>query len=262
MNNESMQASVSKTLFIPLMARSSEMKQSKPVIQDKKAAEIMAQIETGDIIISGGEIATHGILARTKVIDDEIKKILLSKPGITVINLGAGLDTRICRIDNGQLKWFDLDVPDVIALRRKYFTENDRIRFIGKSVLDDTWIQDVGNVNGNDTVIIAEGLLMYFSENDVKRIFQKLSDSFPNAYMYFDVVHNFFVGKGISSTFHWGLDKAKSIENLNQNIQLVRSWSTGDMLKDRQSLFFRIMNILPSTRNRSQILCVQFSNKK
>jgi O-methyltransferase involved in polyketide biosynthesis len=237
------------------------MKQDKPVIQDKKAAEIMTQVETGDIIIDGGKIVTHGILARTKVIDDEIKKILLDKPDITIINLGTGLDTRICRIDNSQLKCFELDMPDVIALRRKYFMENARIRFIAKSVLDDTWIQDVGKENGNNIVIIAEGLLMYFSEEDVKRIFQLLSNNFPNATMYFDVVHSFFVGKGISSAFNWGLDKAKNIKKLNHNIQLVHSWSTGNILKNRQSLFLRIMNFLPSTRNRSQILKIKFCNK-
>lgn len=262
MNNEQIQTSSSKTLFIPLLARASEMKQNAPVVQDKKAVEIMAQIETGDIIVNGGKMATHGILARTKVIDDEVIKILLEKPNITIINLGSGLDTRISRIDNGQLKWFELDLPDVITLRKKYFTENERIRFISKSVLDDTWVQDIGNINTDSIVIIAEGLLMYFSEKDVKHIFQLLSDNFPNAHMYFDVVHSFFVGKGISSTFLWGLDKAENVKSINQNIQLVRSWSTGDVLKSRQSLFFRMMNIFPSTKNRSQILNIRFCNKK
>jgi O-methyltransferase involved in polyketide biosynthesis len=243
------------------MVRSSEMKQNEPVIQDKKAVEIMTQVETGDIIIDGGKIATHGILARTKIIDDEIKKILLDKPDITIINLGVGLDTRICRIDNSKLKCFELDMPDVITLRRKYFIENDRIRFIAKSVLDDTWTQDIGKENGNNIIIIAEGLLMYFSEEEVKRIFQLLSDNFPDATMYFDIVHSFFVGKGISSAFNWGLDKAKNIKNLSQNIQLVHSWSTGNILKSRQPLLLRIMNILPSTRNRSQILKIKFCNK-
>jgi len=257
MNNERFQTPTSETLFIPLAVRALETKRSNPVLRDEKAAEILEQAEMPDTVADGGGMAAHGILSRTKVIDEEINGILLNRPDTVIINLGAGLDTRISRIDNGRLKCFELDLPDVIALRRKYFAENERIRFIAKSVLDDTWARELREISGDNTVIIAEGLLMYFAADDVKRIFQTLTERFHGALMYFDVVHSFFVGKGISSTFLWGLDKASDIEAMNPNIRLVRSWSTGDLLKERQSPFFRIMNVLPSTRNRSQIICVR-----
>ena len=257
MSNEMFQTPTSETLFIPLAVRAMETKRSNPVLRDEKAVDILMQAEKPDIIVDGGWMAAHGILARTKVIDEEIKGILLNRPDTVSINLGAGLDTRISRIDNGRLKCFELDFPDVIALRRKYFSENERIRFIEKSILDDTWTRELGDINGDNAVIVAEGLLMYFTADDAKRIFQMLTGRFPGALMYFDVVHSFFVSKGINSTFLWGLDKASDIGAINTNIRLVRSWSTGDLLKERQSRFFRIMNVLPSTRNRSQILCVR-----
>ena len=166
--------------------------------------------------------------------------------------------TRIYRIDNNKVKSYDLDLPEVIALRKQYFKENERISFISKSVLDDTWVHEIKKTNSENIIIIAEGLLMYFSIEDVKRIFGILAVNFPKAHMFFDVVHSFFVGKGISSTFLWGLDKAIDIENINPNIRLLHSWSMGNLLKNHQSLFFRIINVLPSTRNRSQILYIQF----
>jgi O-methyltransferase involved in polyketide biosynthesis len=257
MNIEKLQTSVSKTLMIPLAARASEMKRSNPVVRDEKVAEILEHIHAGDVIVDGGEIAVHGILSRTKVIDDEIRKYLASNPTAVILNLGAGLDTRISRIDNSRLKCYDLDLPDVIDLRRVFFNENGRVRFIPKSVLDESWPSELKEVNSENIIIIAEGLLMYFSEEDVLRIFDLLTKHFKGAHMYFDVVHSYFVGKGISSAFLWGLDKAKDIEKLNPNIRLVHSWSTGDLLKNRQPLFLRMMNILPSTRNRSQILHIQ-----
>ena len=257
MSDEIFQMPVSETLFIPLAVRAMEMKRSNPIVRDEKAAEILAQTEISDTIVDGDGMAAHGILARTKVIDEEIKGILLNNPNTVIINLGAGLDTRISRIDNGKLKCYELDLPDVIALRRKYFAESERIRFILESVLDDTWVKELGEINGDNVVIIAEGLLMYFAVEDVKRIFHILTEYFPGAHMYFDVVHSFFVGKGISSTFLWGLDKASDIEAMSPNIRLVHAWRTGDLLKKRQSLFFRIMNVLPSTRSRSQILYVR-----
>lgn len=257
MSDNNLQDSISKTLFIPLAVRAAEMARSHPLIRDSKAAEILVKAEIGNIITNGGGMAAHGIMARTKIIDDEVKNLLGKNPHAVIINLGAGLDTRISRIDNEKLRCFELDLPDVIALRKQYFAENERIRFIPASVLDDAWVRELHGINGDNTIIIAEGLLMYFSESDVRRIFDILVKNFSGAHMYFDVVHSFFIGKGISSTFLWGIDKAKDIESINPDIRLLQSWSTGDLLRKRQSLLFRIMNILPSTRNRSQIMCIQ-----
>jgi O-methyltransferase involved in polyketide biosynthesis len=252
-----MDAKIAETLYIPLFARAKESKRNKPVIMDDKAVEIMTRVDVGDMIINGGQISTHGILARTVVIDDEVRQVLANKPDAVIINIGAGLDTRLCRVDNGKVVWYDLDLPDVIALRKNFIAENERVQFIGKSVLDETWVQDIGDIGGQNFIIIAEGLLMYFERDDVRWIFELLSAHFSGAFMYFDVVHSYFVGKGISSSFRWGLDAAEDIIAVSPNVRLIRSWSTGDLLKNRQPFFLRIMNFNPSTRNRSQILCVQ-----
>jgi O-methyltransferase involved in polyketide biosynthesis len=191
------------------------------------------------------------------VIDDEVKRVLAEKPDAVIINIGAGLDTRLFRVDNGRAVWYDLDLPDVIALRRNFIAENERLRFIGKSVLDETWVNDICDKDRQNVIIIAEGLLMYFARDEVRRIFELLSECFSGTRMYFDVVHSYFVGKGISSSFQWGLDAAEDIMTINPDVRLVRSWSTGDLLKNRQPFFLRVMNFNHSTRNRSQILCVQ-----
>lgn len=191
---------------------------------------------------------------------DKTQRFLQQNPKGKVINIGAGLDTRFTRVDNGELKWFDLDMPEVIKLREKFFSESDRVKFISKSVLDSSWVDDIGISPEEPVLIIAEGILMYLKEEDVKRVFSILAGSFPGAEMYFDVVHTYFVGKGVSSDFVWGIDTAKQIENLHESIKLVESWSTGDLCKNRQSLFFRIMNISSSIRNRSQILHIKFED--
>lgn len=220
--------------------------------------EILKTINVENKITNGGLISTLGILARTKIIDEEVSKILSQNAAATIINLGAGLDTRIKRVDNGLLKWYDLDLPDVIQFRRRFFSECEHIQFIAKSVLDPTWPEQI-NVSENSTVIIiAEGLLMYFTEDDVSHILTLLSERYPGAHMLFDVVHSYFVGKKISSTFLWGIDEAKDIKRLNSSIELVQSWSAGDLLKKRQPLILRLLNFLPATKNRSQILHIKF----
>lgn len=249
---------ISETLFIPLVARATETARDNPIISDEKSVEILKTMNLEDKITDGGQISTLGILARTKIIDDEVDRILSRNANATIINLGTGLDTRISRMDNGLLKWYDLDLPDVIRFRSRFFSENERIRFISKSVLDTTWAEQI-NISENSTVIIiAEGLLMYFTEEDVSHILTLLSKQFPGAHMLFDVVHSYFINKKISSTFLWGIDEAKDIEKLNSNIELIQSWSAGNLLKKRQPLILRLLNFLPATKNRSQILHIQF----
>ncbi len=251
---------VSKTLFIPLAARANELKRNNPVVRDEKAAEIASLTDPGAYVADGGEIATLGILARTRVIDDTLLALLAEKPDLTLLSLGVGLDTRISRMDNGLIQSYELDLPDVISLRRNYFEETARIHFIAASALDEEWVRHLEGISPEKVIILAEGLLMYFTGEEVKRLFHMLAKHFPGAHMLFDVVHSFFVGKGISHPFLWGLDKAQQIEGLDPHIRLTESWSMGDLLKERQSPFMRILNLLPSTRNRSQILHIEFKD--
>lgn len=251
---------ISETLFIPLVARAAETARDHPIISDEKSVEILKTMNLGDKITDGGQISTLGILARTKIIDDEVNHILSRNADATIINLGAGLDTRISRMDNGLLNWYDFDLPDVIRFRSRFFSESERIRFISKSVLDTTWVEQISIPENSTVIIIAEGLLMYFPVEDVSRILTLLSKRFPGAHMFFDVVHSYFVNKKISSTFLWGIDEAKDIEKINPCIELVQSWSAGDLFKERQPLILRLLNFLPATKNRSQILHIRFSN--
>ncbi len=250
--------SISETLFIPLNAKAKETKDPKGVIKDPKAVEI---IENSNLDLShfdGGNITHVGIIARTEVIDQGVNEFLNKHKHGLIINIGAGLDTRITRVDNKHLRWIDVDMPKVIEARKLFFEENERIKFIGKNVLDTSWLAEVPYKTHEPVLIIAEGLLMYFHEEDLKKLFKLLINAFSNAEMYFDVVHSYFIGKGVSSNFNWGITKAKDIEKIDSKIQLVESWSTGNLHKHRQDLYFRMFNFMSTIRNRSQILHIRF----
>lgn len=249
---------ISETLFIPLVARATETARDNPIISDTKSVEILRTMNLEDKITDGGSISTLGILSRTKIIDDEVNRILSQNANATIINLGAGLDTRITRVDNGLLKWYDLDLPDAIRVRSQFFSENERVQAIPKSVLDTTWTEQIHPYENSRVIIIAEGLLMYFMEEDVSKILALLANHYPGSHMFFDVVHSYFINKKISSTFLWGIDQAKDIEKLHSSVELIQSWSAGNLLKERQPMILRLLNILPATKNRSQILHIRF----
>lgn len=251
--------SISDTLYIPLYARAKESEHIQPIILDKKAAQIIADISLDEKVIDGGEISTLGILSRTQVIDESLNQLISDSQNVIIINLGVGLDTRISRMNRPNIVWYDIDFPSVIAERKKLFGEYSNITYLSESILDDSWYKLIDTSNSQHIIFIAEGLLMYFSEEQVKSLFETIARHFPNSHLYFDVVHSYFVGKGISSTFQWGLNKADDIKQYAYGISILESWSTGNLHKQRQSFLIRLLNVLPSTRNRSQILHIQFS---
>ena len=101
-----------------------------------------------------------------------------------IINIGCGLDTTFDSIDNGKIRWIDLDLPDTIDLRRKYIAESDRSHFIAKSDFDTSWY-DMIELKNNVMLLIA-GVLYYFDESDVKRLINDFQAFLPGAEIIFD----------------------------------------------------------------------------
>jgi O-methyltransferase involved in polyketide biosynthesis len=55
-----------------------------------------------------------------------VADFLRDHPEGTVVEIGCGLNTRFERLDNGRVHWFDLDLPDSIELRQRFFSDSDR----------------------------------------------------------------------------------------------------------------------------------------
>lgn len=111
-------------------------------------------------------------------------------PDATIVNLGCGLDNRFQRIDNGEIAFYDLDLPDIIEIKKQIHKETERYRFISQSVFDYTWMNAI---KGNDFILLAEGVFMYCQEEDVKSLFLKLQEKFPGSVMVCEVVNSFWL---------------------------------------------------------------------
>ena len=114
-------------------------------------------------------------------------------PDAVIINLGCGLDTRFSRIDNGKVCWYDLDLPESIKLWRQFFKETDHYHMITKSVFDYSWIK--GIPKGSPTLIIVEGLFMYFKEEEVVELLKILVKSFEGGEMLIETIPPYLLNK-------------------------------------------------------------------
>ena len=115
---------VQETLFIPLAGRARETRRRRPILRDPKAVEILESVAFDRIKYS--HIGGWTTVIRTACFDLWVRQFLAEHPDGTVVELGTGLNTRFERVDNGTVHWVDLDLPDTIALRRRFFTDTDR----------------------------------------------------------------------------------------------------------------------------------------
>ncbi|HWP50294.1 MAG TPA: class I SAM-dependent methyltransferase [Clostridia bacterium] len=212
---------VMETLLITLYARAKDAGSSAPVINDKKAAEIVAKIEYDFSKFDSGVMSYYGILARAKMMDVEARKFIGQHPDCVVVSVGCGLDTRFSRVDNGSIQWYNLDFPEVIEHRKLFFEEIPRVHDIAKSALNPTWTRSV-KTDGRPLLIISEGMLMYLQEDEIRIFLNILTDGFDSFEAQFDLLYKGLVNKaGMHDTlkktsvqFNWGVKDGSEVVKL------------------------------------------------
>lgn len=117
-------------------------------------------------------------VVRLREFDRFVRGFLVRHPAATVVHLGCVLDARFQRVDNGQVRWFDLDLPDVIALRRRLLPEADRNRYVAGSAFDPGWMDQLAAADGDSVLVVAEAVLPYFEEAHVRDLIVALRRRF------------------------------------------------------------------------------------
>lgn len=216
---------VSETLLITLNVRAKDYKKEKSVLKDKKSYEIASKIDYDFSKFDTAWASYYGILARAKTMDREVIKFIEKYPNAVIISIGCGLDTRFYRVDNGKINWYNLDLLEVIEIRKLFFEENERVFNISKSVFDETWTQEV-NLQDRKVLIISEGVLMYFDEMEIKKLLEILMNNFQEFTAYFDFLYKGMVKKAkrhdtlkkMNAEFKFGVKNGKEIEILSNSL--------------------------------------------
>ncbi|TVM36576.1 class I SAM-dependent methyltransferase [Oceanidesulfovibrio marinus] len=238
---------VSETMLIPLWARAEETRRKHPIIRDEKAVTIVQGMDYDFGKFRNAWLTQVGVSVRSMLLDEAAERFLRLRKNVVVINLGAGLDTRFERLNcEAVAHWYDVDVPEGIALRRRYFSEGPNNTFIAASMFDEGWLDAVED-SGEHVLIIAEGLLMYFTEDELKPLFRRLAERFPHAEMLIELLPPFLVGKGkkhesVSKVgdapeFKWSPRKTRELETWHNAIQFVEEWNLYDYHKGRWKWF-------------------------
>jgi O-methyltransferase involved in polyketide biosynthesis len=224
---------VSETLLIPLYTRAIESGRPDALIKDEKAVAMVAQFN-----YDFSRIALHGddaveIIMRVREFDRHAREFQAHNPDAVVVHIGCGLDTRFERVDNGRVEWHDLDLPPVIELRRKLIGgEGPRYHLLSGSVFDEPWLETLSSYRPRPFMFLAEGVLPYFEEAQVRSLIVKLRGRFPGAEFVCDAQTPFIIWGNnlqlawmrVGARLRWGLKNSRDVEAWGDGIRLLDEW--------------------------------------
>jgi len=243
-------SSVGETALLTLYARAIESQNQEPILQDEKAKAIIREL---DPILKGRDtnmarqllqraidpkLVVH-IALRAKKYDQFAADFIKDHPGGTIVNLGCGMDTRFFRIDDSRLHCVDVDLPEMITLKRHLLDETNRYRMFAGSILDTAWMEAVAQMP-EPYCFLLEGVLMYLPGKDVKDLIPAMRKRFPGSEMVCEVTHRQWVegfwGKLVAlkmqkrtkinkdARFQFGLSRPDEMESWGEGIKFLGEW--------------------------------------
>jgi len=226
---------VQESLLVPLYGRALDSLGKRPILNDRKAVEMVQSIDW-DFRRFNQRRRVVGCTLRTALFDEWVKDFLSRHPEGTVVEIGAGLNTRFERLDNGTVHWFDLDLPDTVELRRKFFTDSARRVTLAASVLDPGWMAAVRESPG-PYCFVAEAVFFYLTEPEVKAALAQIAANFPRLSIAFDTAtrkgidheNQDHARRKLAARFAWACEDPREIERWNIGLRLVESRSMCDV---------------------------------
>ncbi|MEM7158576.1 MAG: class I SAM-dependent methyltransferase [Myxococcota bacterium] len=244
---------VQETLLIPLVSRAEETKKTHGLVHDPRAVEIVESLDYDFDKWRKSPMILAGACVRTRMFDRITERFLAEHPTGTIVEIGCGLNTRFERLDNGKATWFDLDLPDSIALRRRYFEDQPRRTMLAGSVLDDEWLEPVAAAGG-PYLFLSEAVLVYLEEALVRQAITQIATRCPDAWFVTDLAAKKlatpdYAAKsrdrmGIKAWFAWGCDDPRALEGWHPGTELLSAETFSDAHDDivgRMPTLFRVL---------------------
>lgn len=215
-----------ETLLIPLYSKARE-----EFFVDPKAREILTLVDYDFAGLKVPRKTAVTLCIRANRLDAYARAFLAGHPDGMVIQLGCGLDSRCLRVQPGKAQWYDLDLPDVIALRRSFYPESASYHLIASSATDLRWLDQVPQ-RGLPVLVIAEGLLMYLEGDEIRALVLKLQEVFPGCELACDVFSTLTARnlkshpslKETGAVIRWGVDDPTRLESWGPGIRLKEEW--------------------------------------
>ena len=270
---------VQETLIIPLYARKICSELYPTLYRDDAALRL---IENIDYDFSEAEKKSRSLMQRFGALEVamrqndiawEVRDYLKTHPKAAVVNLGCGLDNTGRACDNGSCRLYNLDFPDVIAVRNELLPAGEREENIPCDLNDTGWFEKIDASNG--AVFFASGVLYYFLKEQVRALAQAMADAFPGGVMVFDAANRTAV-KMIAKTWLKGAkikdvgayfavsDAKEELSPWDKRLSVTsRGYMLGynDLRDPAVGRFFRFLAKVGDGKMKMQIVKIAFKDK-
>ena len=254
---------VAETLLIPLYMRAKESRREHPILNDKAAERLANSLEYDYVRFDGAKLSEVGCVVRGWYFDRAVRRFIETHPRAIVVNVGCGLDTRYQRIGNGKAVFYDMDLPEVIALRRELIPEEPGNPYIAASLLETEWMDDLRRRHPDGAFIfVVEGVLMYFYEKQVRSFLHHVASRFGGGEIWFDVCGTMMSRHGVKpdslrkheAQIRSGLSNGHLVEQWEPALHLLDQANYMKFFRRRWGFFFgQILGRIPW-------LCYRFSS--
>jgi O-methyltransferase involved in polyketide biosynthesis len=258
-----------ETLLFTLYGKALQSRSADPVLPDKWAEDAVRRIDYDFGGLKVREYESRLIAIRSSQFDLLTTNYLAQNPDATVLHLGCGMDSRVFRVDPpAGVHWFDVDYPKVIELRRRLYPERPGYRVIGSALEDPNWLAQVPA--DRSAMIVAEGVMMYLTEDIVRSLLNRLTAHFPGGQMAFDAWNQLALRgaqrrgiKGTGATFGWAIDDPQDIQKLAPRLELITEQRPRDLNAFSKMPWWsrtlvRLMDPIPALRRMNRVLLYRF----
>ena len=180
--------SVQGTMLIPLWGRSKYSRENPDILDDTMAGKIVKEsgFDFSPLEKTFGEFGGLCYIIRARKIDDAVRNFIARHPQATIVNIGSGLDTTFARVDNGQIRWYNLDLPDAIAFSTSLIPDSERETCFPKSFFDQSWFDDIAFDPKDGILFVSGGVFYYFRPDELQAVFDSMAHRFPGGEVLFD----------------------------------------------------------------------------
>ena len=208
---------VNKTLYIPLYGKA-WVSRKGIILLDTKAEQIWDAESFPLKGKSRSKWLAYFMGMRSAVFDRWGKEKMNACPDALILHLGCGMDSRVLRVGTGEHIWFDIDFPEVITERKRYYQESSQYRMISSDIRDLQWLDTLPKAE--TAIVVMEGVSMYLQPQELRTVLQALSSRFGQLRILMDCYTEFSAKASkyknpindVGVTKVYGLDDPRELE--------------------------------------------------
>jgi len=217
-----------QTMLATLYLKALDADFARPILGDRYAKEAAARLDYDFTDIGITAKWAPLITVRTAQYDIWARQFLAVHPRCTVIHLGAGMDSRVFRLDPGpDVRWYDVDYPEVIALRQQVFGSRPGYHLLPTSATDMSWLDQIPA--DAPALLLAEGISMYLTADEGAALLSRFVDRFGSGELQIDFYNRLAIRsqKGhtlvrrTGSKLFWGVDSPQDVLDRVPGIRLL-----------------------------------------